>query len=65
VGQGVGELDHELVVEAVLDFWRSRNRGADLMADVWRQGRTLRVVRADPFVTPGGKTLPLQTGEPA
>jgi hypothetical protein len=33
------------------------------MADVWRQGRTLRVVRADPFVTPGGKTLPLQTGE--
>jgi hypothetical protein len=57
----VGDLDEEQVAAAVLEFLRSRDQGHHLMADVWTQGETLRVVRGDPHVTPGGKILPLQT----
>jgi hypothetical protein len=34
--------------------------GQRLMAEVWENGETLTVVRAEPFVTPGGKIQPLQ-----
>jgi len=30
-----------------------------MMADLWREGRTLRVVRGEPFVTGAAKILPL------
>jgi hypothetical protein len=61
VGPGVGILDEAEVAQAVLEFVRARGPGHRLMADVWTQGGTLRVVRGDPYVTPGGKILPLRT----
>jgi hypothetical protein len=59
VSPSVGELDGEQVVAAVLDFLR--RRGETVMAGVWAGGRTLQLVRGRPYVTPAGKTPPLQT----
>ncbi|MDX6510960.1 MAG: hypothetical protein QOE36_464 [Gaiellaceae bacterium] len=61
VRQAVGDLDDVEVVGAMLDFLRSRGHAQRLMAEVWAQGRTIRVVRGDPHVTAGGKVLPLLT----
>jgi hypothetical protein len=61
VRPSVGELDEDEVARATLEFLRSRGHGQRLMADVWAQGGTLRVERSDPYVTPGGKILPLRT----
>jgi hypothetical protein len=61
VRPAVGDLDHDRVGRAVLEFLRHRGHGQQLMADVWAQGGTLGVVRADPYVTPGGKIPPLRT----
>ena len=60
VHPAVGQLDGDQVVGAVLEFLRSRGIGEDMMADVWAQSRTLEVVRQAPYVTHGGKILPLQ-----
>jgi hypothetical protein len=60
VRPAVGELDEDQVVRATLEFLRSRGQGQRLMTDVWAQGRTLRIERGDPYVTPGGKILPLR-----
>ena len=57
----VGELDEDQIVRATLQYLRSRGQGQRLMTDVWAQGQTLRVERGDPYVTPGGKILPLRT----
>lgn len=57
----VGELDERRVVEEVLEFLRGQGHGQELMANVWADGRTLRIVREDPHVTPGGKIQALQT----
>jgi hypothetical protein len=61
VRPAVGELDEDQIVGAVLEYLRARGHGYRLMTGVWTQGETLRVVRADPQITPGGKILPLQT----
>jgi hypothetical protein len=57
----VGELDHDEVSRFTLAFLRSRGEPERLMADIWDQGETLRVVRGEPHVTPASKILPLQT----
>ena len=54
----VGEVAEREVVSTVMDFLRSERRNR-LMADVWDDAGTLRVVRREPSVTPAGKTLPL------
>lgn len=59
VSPGVGPLDETDVVDVVL---RSLARGPGykaMMAGVWRDGRTLRVVRREPYATGAGKVLPL------
>jgi hypothetical protein len=56
----VGTVDPRQVTDVVFQFLRERGTGQRLMADVWAQSRTLRVVRADPYVTPGGKIPPLR-----
>lgn len=58
VRPAVGELDDREVVMAVLNHLRSERRN-QLMADVWRDGQTLRVVRREPYMTSAGKILPL------
>jgi hypothetical protein len=57
----VGELNEADVVDAVLESLRDyfqRERGP-MMADEWRHGRTLRVVRREPFSAGGRKVVPL------
>ena len=61
IANGVGELDQDQVVRAVLEYLKNQGLGEAMMADVWAQSGTLRIVRGDPHVTSGGKTLPLQT----
>ncbi len=57
----VGELDERRVVESVLAFLRARGAGQRLMADVWKEGQTLRVLRDAPHATAGGKIPALRT----
>lgn len=52
--------DEQAVVNTVLRFLASRNSGHALMAAFWRQGRTLRLQRREPYVTPASKTPPLR-----
>jgi hypothetical protein len=61
IADAVGELDHDQVVREVLEYLRHQGLGESMMADVWAQSRTLRIVRREPHVTSAGKTLALQT----
>ena len=59
VSPSIGEVDDGEVVSLVL---AELARGGDtnrMMAEVWRQGRILRVRREQPYVTPAGKQLSL------
>lgn len=56
----IGAFDEDRARETVLAFLRGRGAGQGLMAEVWSNGGTLRVVRREPHVTPGGKVLALQ-----
>jgi hypothetical protein len=48
------------VITTVLEtLEKSPHGGSRLMADQWRQGRTLRVLRREPYTTKGSKILPL------
>jgi hypothetical protein len=60
IREALGELDDEEVSRCALAFLRDRGGAERLMAEIWDQGRTLRVIRGDPHVTPGSKILPLQ-----
>ena len=55
----VGHLDEAAVVAAVLGRLRDGERVHRMMADAWRGADTLRVVRREPYETPGAKVLPL------
>ena len=59
VAPRVGAVDEDAVVEAVLRELAAYPQGGALMASQWRQGRTLRVVRREPYVTSSSKILPL------
>lgn len=52
--------DETRVARAVLEHLASRGPGNRLMAAFWQQGRTLRIERREPYVTPASKTPPLR-----
>ena len=59
VRPSIGAVDEPEVVEAVLGHLGSRQR-LRLMAQLWREGETLRVVRSEPYTRgPGAKIQPL------
>jgi hypothetical protein len=59
VRPSVGPVDEVAVIRTVLDHLRSQPRNR-LMAEVWREGGTLRVARREPYVTtPSSKILSL------
>jgi len=58
VRPALGYIDDRDVVGAVLDHLRSEPSNR-LMADVWRDSGTVRVVRREPYLTAAGKILPL------
>jgi len=59
VSPRVGDIDERQVILTVLDRIRSYPGCKSMMADLWRDGQTLRVVRREPFVTGAAKILPL------
>lgn len=60
VRPSVGRVEEPAVIEAVLGHLRAKQRNR-LMAEVWREGGTLRVARRELYATPAaGKILPLQ-----
>jgi hypothetical protein len=59
VSPRVGDIDERKVILTVLDRIRSYPGCKSMMADLWRDGQTLRVVRREPFVTGAAKILPL------
>jgi hypothetical protein len=58
VNPRVGSISEEAVVDTVLQVLHSYP-GGGVMTDKWRQGKTLRVVRKEPYVTRSAKILPL------
>ena len=60
VSPRVGDVDESQVVNTVLRFLGAQGHGDRLMTTFWEQGRTLRVVRGEPYVTPASKTPPLR-----
>lgn len=58
VSPRVGKLDEAELVRAVLGALNSDD-GKRLMARVWSEGQTLRVVRREPYATPTSKIQPL------
>jgi hypothetical protein len=54
----LGPIDERDVVATVLDRLRAERENR-MMADIWRDGGTLRLVRREPHVTSAGKILPL------
>jgi hypothetical protein len=59
VSPRVGALDDAVVVASVVDALGSRTASGRMMAGIWRDGGTLRVVRREPHVTSAAKILPL------
>lgn len=51
----VGALDEAAVVATVLDELAGRAVSGPMMARIWRDGRTLRIVRREPYVTSSAK----------
>jgi hypothetical protein len=56
VSPRVGALDEAEVLRAFSSFLRSRGAAQRLMGEVWERSGTLRVMRREPYVTPGAKT---------
>jgi hypothetical protein len=55
----VGRVDEAQVVDAVMSVLRSYSWCKKVMADIWRESDTLRVVRREPYQTAAAKILPL------
>ena len=59
VSPRVSALEETTVVNTALEFLGRHSAGHKLMAQFWEEGRTLRVVRREPYATAAGKILPL------
>ena len=59
VSPDVGELDEAEVIRTILDGLGEGRQGRGMMARIWSDANTLRVARKHPFMTAGGKLLPL------
>ncbi|MCW5977641.1 MAG: hypothetical protein KIT09_06170 [Bryobacteraceae bacterium] len=60
VSPRVGAVRADDVVQTVLTYLARGDAGNRMMADIWKQAGTVRVVRRDPYVTPAAKTPPLR-----
>jgi hypothetical protein len=59
VNPAVGEVDEPKLVQTILTELSKGNDTQRMMAEMWAQGKVLRVQRRRPFVTEAGKLLPL------
>jgi len=62
VSPAVGPIDEGGVLEAVLGALATGPGYKAMMAEVWKDGRTVRVERREPLATGAGKILPLYAG---
>jgi hypothetical protein len=53
----LGPVDEKQVVQTVVAALGEEGIGPEQMSSIWRDGRTLRVVRREPYATPGAKIL--------
>ena len=53
-------IDEGQLATTILDYLSSDSRGAKMMADQWRQGDVLEVIRREPYTTAVGKTPPIR-----
>ena len=61
VSPQIGEIREEAAVELLYRRIRSGGRDRRLYGDIWREGGSIRVVRAEPVATQSGKILPFHT----
>ena len=59
ISPNVGQVNASEVVDIVIKHLGAHKGGYEMMADCWRQGHTLQVVRSEPHHTFTGKILPL------
>lgn len=59
VSPRVGTINEEAVIGAVLNWLGSYPGCKTMMAELWKDGRTVRVIRREPFATRAAKILPL------
>jgi hypothetical protein len=59
VSPSVGTIDEEAIIEAVMKGLERSSVASDLARVVWKQAKTLRVKRMEPFWTQRGKLMPL------
>lgn len=59
VSPRVGAFDEERLILTVLDQLGTSLALKSMMAERWREGRTLRVIRREPFASGAAKILPL------
>jgi hypothetical protein len=59
ISPNVGQVNASEVVDTVIEHLGSHKGGYEMMANCWRQGQTLQVVRGEPHHTFTGKILPL------
>lgn len=59
VSPRVGAVDEAVLVATVLETLGAFPGGTRMMADYWRDGRTVRVVRREPHATSAAKVQPL------
>jgi hypothetical protein len=67
VSPRVGAIDEERMITTALDVlgFSPRGRaGNRVMAELWRDARTLRVIRREPHATRAAKILPLHVIQP-
>ena len=59
VSPRVGAIDEPGLVSSLLQFLGGRRAAEKMMANLWQDGQTLRVVRREPLATSATKILPL------
>ena len=60
----IGDLDETAAVDAVIDFLNQVPGSSGDFGERWRDGRTLRVVRREPYATMGSKVQALHMIRP-
>jgi hypothetical protein len=60
VSPSVPGVKDEEVVGTVLAFLGADDKSSRMMSDLWAQGRTVRIVRQEPYMTQNAKIPPLR-----
>jgi hypothetical protein len=55
----IGNLDEQELTDVVLAFLGKSSEGDRMMSEIWRQGKILRLLRREPYVTSASKVQPL------